>query len=174
MVAGNPVSQSHFFFYFAYGSNLLEERLHVQIKDAVFECTGRLSNYKLCFYDDSSRWHGALASVEEVPGEEVWGCVWRVPNSFADELDLQENVYKRLQVNIDVADSVISCRTYQYLLDSRKPALPSPHYKHVIVSGAIEHSLPPSYVAKLKEVKDNGYTGSVLVNLQALKNLPCK
>uniref|UniRef100_A0A914R107 Uncharacterized protein n=1 Tax=Parascaris equorum TaxID=6256 RepID=A0A914R107_PAREQ len=33
------------------------------------------------------------------------------------------------------------CRTYQYSDPDRQLALPSPHYKHVIVSGAIEHSL---------------------------------
>lgn len=171
MIAGNEPVIKGFFYYFAYGSNLLKERLDVQIKDAVFECVGCLSNYELCFYDHSSRWQGALASIEEQNGGEVWGCIWRVSNSFARELDLQENVYKRLQVDVKAFDSIISCRTYQYSKEDRKLAYPSPHYKYVIISGAVEHSIPAWYIEKLKAVKDNGYMGPIAVKLQALEEL---
>lgn len=39
---------------------------------------------------------GATASIEPKVGSYVWGCVWRVPHSFAEELDLQESGYHRL------------------------------------------------------------------------------
>uniref|UniRef100_A0A914D367 gamma-glutamylcyclotransferase n=1 Tax=Acrobeloides nanus TaxID=290746 RepID=A0A914D367_9BILA len=56
-----------FFYYFGYGSNLLKERIHVQIKEAVFESTGVLSCHELTFYDSSRRWFGAIASIEPKP-----------------------------------------------------------------------------------------------------------
>jgi len=84
------------FYYLSYGSNLLKERIMVQIKGAEFHSIGVLENYKLAFYDHGSRWCGALATIDAHEGEEVWGCVWKVPHSFATELDLQEGGYHRL------------------------------------------------------------------------------
>lgn len=89
-------SDDHF-HYFAFGSNLCSERIHVQIKGSVFVGTGRLKDYTLCFFDYGSRWRGAAASIEVMEGGEVWGCVWKVPHHFADELDLQEADYHRLE-----------------------------------------------------------------------------
>ena len=167
------------FLYFAYGSNLLEERIHVQVKGAVFLSIGLLPSYELCFFDQSRRWQGALASVEEKVGSHVWGCVWQVPNSFAAELDMQEAGYHRLQVDITLPPSspsvlgqkVLRCRTYQYSYQNRALAPPSPHYKHVILLGAIEHQLPSDYVEQLREIPTNGYKGSVELNLNAIKHL---
>lgn len=74
-------------------------------------------------------------------------------------------------MNVEVGDGIISCRTYQYSNPNRRPMPPSPHYKRVIVCGAIEHSLPLDYIRKLKAVKDNGYVGPVALDLVAIKRL---
>lgn len=42
---------------------------------------------------------GAAASIEPKLDSHVWGCVWRVPHSFSDELDIQESSYYRLRGN---------------------------------------------------------------------------
>uniref|UniRef100_A0A915PT67 gamma-glutamylcyclotransferase n=1 Tax=Setaria digitata TaxID=48799 RepID=A0A915PT67_9BILA len=143
----------------------------VQVKLAKYVNKGLLLNYRLEFYDHGLRWMGAVASVEQSKGDEVWGCVWHVPWSFSDELDLQESGYHRLDVSIRVGNSTIVCRTYQYSNPNRQRKLPSPHYKFVIICGAIEHSLPSDYIKKLRAVKDNGYKGSITIDLDALKDL---
>uniref|UniRef100_F1L1R1 gamma-glutamylcyclotransferase n=2 Tax=Ascaris suum TaxID=6253 RepID=F1L1R1_ASCSU len=171
MAPREPTHISDFFRYFAYGSNLLNERIHVQVKRAVFEGVGVLRGHKLVFYDHGQRWMGAVASIERSHDEEVWGCIWRVENSFAAELDKQENGYHRLSVEVEMNGEPLICRTYQYSNPDRQLALPSPHYKHVIVSGAIEHSLPAGYIGKLKAINDNGYVGPVKLDLQVLKEL---
>ncbi|GMR39645.1 hypothetical protein PMAYCL1PPCAC_09840, partial [Pristionchus mayeri] len=160
-----------YFNYFAYGSNLLKERIHVQISGAEFVCTGRLPHYELIFAGFGHRWMGAAASVREKKGDEVWGCVWRVPNSFATELDKQENWYDRRSVFVETGSGEIVCRTYQMRDADGNENKPSPHYKLVIVNGAIEHELPPAYVDRLKSVKDNGYRGPVQVPISFLKSL---
>uniref|UniRef100_A0A0R3RIF0 gamma-glutamylcyclotransferase n=1 Tax=Elaeophora elaphi TaxID=1147741 RepID=A0A0R3RIF0_9BILA len=160
-----------FFYYFAYGSNLLDERIHLQIKSAKYVSTGSLSNYRLDFYDHALRWMGAVASVELSKGDEVWGCVWQVPWSSSDELDKQESGYHRFDVDIKVQSSAITCRTYRYSNPNRQRKLPSPHYKLVIISGAIEHSLPSDYIEKLKAIEDNGYKGPIAVDLIVLNDL---
>ncbi|VDL79600.1 unnamed protein product [Nippostrongylus brasiliensis] len=97
------------FYYFAYGSNLLKERIQVQ----------------------------------------VHGCVWRVPEEFASELDAQE------AVPIDCDGCMIECRTYQYSDSKASSQPPSPHYKTVIIAGAIENSLPSSYVKGIASENNN-------------------
>ncbi|KAE9416821.1 hypothetical protein Angca_004043 [Angiostrongylus cantonensis] len=162
---------TRFFYYFAYGSNLLKERIRVQIKGAEFERNGVLKNYELDFVANSTRWHGGLATIKEKWGAEVYGCVWRIPEEFADELDLQEKGYHRLTVRIECVNSVIECRTYQYS-DSKAPSLPpSPHYKTVILAGAVENSLPASYVKSLERIVDNGYKGRVEVDIEVIRHL---
>ncbi|WKX95590.1 hypothetical protein Q1695_012222 [Nippostrongylus brasiliensis] len=159
------------FYYFAYGSNLLKERIQVQIKGAEFECCGMLKHYVLDFVATSKRWHGGLATIKEKKGAEVHGCVWRVPEEFASELDAQEAGYHRLTVPIDCDGCMIECRTYQYSDSKASSQPPSPHYKTVIIAGAIENSLPSSYVKDLASLPDNGYKGPVEVDIDVIKHL---
>ncbi|ETN72041.1 hypothetical protein NECAME_19044, partial [Necator americanus] len=76
----------------------------------------------------------------------VQGCVWRVPEEFAEELDRQEAGYHRLSVPIECADCIVECRTYQYSDEKASSEPPSPHYKTVIIAGAVENSLPAAYI----------------------------
>lgn len=55
-----------------------------------------LRHYKVAFFDFGMRWMGAVASIERAEDDEVWGCVWRVPLKYSDELDLQEKGYNRM------------------------------------------------------------------------------
>ncbi|KAF3833876.1 hypothetical protein F7725_025080 [Dissostichus mawsoni] len=60
------------FMYFAFGSNLLKERLQLANPTAIFCSTGRLKAYKLNFglykkYVDNL-WHGGVATIESCRG----------------------------------------------------------------------------------------------------------
>ncbi|KAL3083976.1 hypothetical protein niasHS_008848 [Heterodera schachtii] len=171
------------FHYFSYGSNLLTERIHVHITGAEFVTAALLPDFELTFFDRSERWQGAIASVERKPSARVWGCVWRVSNALATVLDAQECGYHRMDVNVllvdpdSVADPSIPptsmlCRTYQYSNPDRQHNCPSPHYKHVIVTGAREHRLPSAYIESLiNNVPTNGYRGPITLKLQAIQHL---
>jgi hypothetical protein len=50
-------------------------------------------------------------------------------------------------------------------------AAPSPHYREVIIAGAVEHKLPNDYINELREVSTNGFNGSVNIDLKAIKHL---
>ncbi|KAI1693298.1 AIG2-like family domain-containing protein [Ditylenchus destructor] len=147
------------FYYFAFGSNLLTERIHINIPTAQFVSIGHLQNYTLEFYGNSSIWHGGVASIDRRRGAKVWGCIWKVPNSFASALDRQEHSYRRLDVDITQPLSYhrrnVRCRTYQYKNVEVGKQRPSPRYKHVIVTGAQQHHLPDSYIERLKKIKTN-------------------
>ncbi|XP_012890617.1 PREDICTED: gamma-glutamylcyclotransferase isoform X2 [Dipodomys ordii] len=79
------------FLYFAYGSNLLSERIHLRNPSAEFCCVARLQDFKLDFGNfqgkTSERWHGGIATVFQSPGDEVWGVVWKMNESNLSSLD---------------------------------------------------------------------------------------
>jgi len=161
-----------FFYYFGFGSNLLAERLRYRITGAEFVGIGVLQDYELGFGGYGNRWKGAAATIFKTVDEQVWGVVWKVPHSFSETLDEQESSYHRLHVPILMTSGeTIDCRTYQMTDVTSGDHLPSPHYKHVIVSGAIEHKLPEHYIDKLKNMRDNGYIGHVFIDLTVLNEL---
>ncbi|CAI5442274.1 unnamed protein product [Caenorhabditis angaria] len=160
-----------FFWYFAYGSNLLAERIHHRQKGAEYFCNGKLENFALRFVHNSSRWQGALATVIETPGNDVWGCVWKIPKEYSESLDKQESGYHRLNVTLQTPEGPITCRTYQFSNLQANFTLPSPHYKLVIVEGGKEHNLPAEYIKNLEEIPDNKFQGKVEVDIPILEKL---
>ncbi|XP_071239391.1 gamma-glutamylcyclotransferase-like [Salvelinus alpinus] len=122
------------FLYFAYGSNLLKERLQLKNPSASIHCVARLKDYKLIFGNykglASDRWHGGVATIENSPADEVWGVVWRMNVADLESLDSQENVrlwaYSPVEVNMKTRDQELNCRTY--IMNSCIYAPPSPQY----------------------------------------------
>ncbi|XP_014015139.2 gamma-glutamylcyclotransferase-like [Salmo salar] len=83
--------ETHTFLYFAYGSNLLKERLQLKNPSASIHCVTRLKDYKLIFGNykglASDRWHGGVATIENSPADEVWEVVWRMNVADLESLD---------------------------------------------------------------------------------------
>uniref|UniRef100_A0AAV2MGQ0 Gamma-glutamylcyclotransferase n=1 Tax=Knipowitschia caucasica TaxID=637954 RepID=A0AAV2MGQ0_KNICA len=157
------------FLYFAYGSNLLKERLQLKNPSAAVHCVARLQDYRLVFGNHrgmaSERWHGGVATIERSPGEEVWGVVWRMSLNDLDSLDMQENVtlgaYSPVELVVRSRGAKLSCRTY--IMNSCVYAPPSPQYLKVMVMGALQNGLPAEYQAKLRLIKTNMYQGPLPV-----------
>ncbi|XP_025757916.1 gamma-glutamylcyclotransferase a isoform X2 [Oreochromis niloticus] len=125
-----------FFLYFAFGSNLLKERLQLANPSAKFYQTGRLKDYKLNFglwkeHIDNNAWHGGVATIESYPGAEVWGVIWTLNNEHLSSLDDQEGVkagiYSPLEVSVETDNGTVLCRTYQ--MNNFHACPPSPQYK---------------------------------------------
>ena len=96
------MSQSRF-LYFAFGSNLLTERIHINNPSAVFKSIAKLSNHKLDFTYFSQRWKGAAATIVPDAGAEVWGVLWELDMKHLETLDKQESVptiYNRKSVEV--------------------------------------------------------------------------
>jgi len=183
---------SDHFYYFGYGSNLLAERLHVLNPSAVYVCNGMITGYRLGFGGNSKTWGGSAATILEDKGDVVCGVVWKLEREHSLTLDLQESRYRRLYVDVKILPandenvaytngysaqfSTIHCRTYQMILpndgqiENQPPALPSPQYKQVIVTGAKEHKLPLDYRKRLEAMPDNGFPGPALVKLSIFEN----
>ncbi|XP_051922562.1 gamma-glutamylcyclotransferase b isoform X1 [Hippocampus zosterae] len=182
------MEDSHNFLYFAYGSNLLKERLQLKNPSATLHCVARLKvrsstavphktsrlyadnsflfqDYKLVFGNykglASERWHGGVATIERSPGDEVWGVVWKMNESDLKSLDSQENVMLGAYspVEISVRTKGQELCCRTYLMNSCVYAAPSPQYLLVIVMGAEQNRLPKHYQEKLKAIKTNKYEG---------------
>ncbi|XP_036309657.1 gamma-glutamylcyclotransferase isoform X1 [Pipistrellus kuhlii] len=154
--------------YFAYGSNLLTERIHLRNPSAEFCCVARLQDFKLDFGNPqgktSETWHGGIATIFHSPGDEVWGIVWKMNKSNLSSLDKQEGVnsgtYAPMEVNVYTQEGKkITCRSYQ--MKNYESAPPSPQYKKVICMGAKENGLPLEYQKKLNAIEPNDYRGRV-------------
>ncbi|XP_062423840.1 gamma-glutamylcyclotransferase isoform X3 [Rhea pennata] len=173
--------------YFAYGSNLLRERLLLSSPSAVRGAVARLQkvfklqlmlscslaaamDFKLAFGHHQGRisplWHGGTATIVQSPGDEVWGVVWKMNTSNLSSLDKQEGVedgiYAPIEVNVHTqAGEVLTCRSYQMRDWVCGP--PSPQYKKVICMGAKQNGLPMDYQKKLEAIETNNYAGPVPV-----------
>ncbi|XP_054847767.1 gamma-glutamylcyclotransferase [Eublepharis macularius] len=167
---GDHNCEEEHFLYFAYGSNLLLERITLRNPSASFHAIANLQDYKLAFGSPQGRpsltWHGSTATILQSPGDEVWGIVWRMNSNDLGSLDKQEGVegglYVPIEVNVNTqGGKILRCRSYQmndYVCD-----LPSPHYKKVICMGAKQNGLPTDYQKKLETIETNNYMGNVPV-----------
>ncbi|XP_052653071.1 gamma-glutamylcyclotransferase isoform X2 [Harpia harpyja] len=126
------------FLYYAYGSNLLRERLLLSNPSAALCALARLQDFKLEFGHHQGRtssvWHGGTATIVESPGDEVWGIVWKMNTSNLSSLDKQEGVedgiYVPIEVNVHTqAGKVLTCRSYQ--MKDYVCGPPSPQYKRI-------------------------------------------
>ncbi|XP_013861259.1 gamma-glutamylcyclotransferase a [Austrofundulus limnaeus] len=164
------MSSSGRFMYFAFGSNLLKERLQLANPSATFFSTGRLKDYRLnfglCGKNVVTAWHGGVATIEFCPGSEVWGVIWSL--SFDDfySLDEQEGVsrgkYSPLEVSVEMDKGTIICRTYQ--MNNFLTCLTSPQYKQVMCMGAEQNGLPKEYLRKLEALQTNNYSGPTVLD----------
>ncbi|KAK2921093.1 gamma-glutamylcyclotransferase a [Channa argus] len=163
------------FLYFAFGSNLLKERLQLANPSAIFCTIGRLKDYKLNFGQwekhGENNWHGGVATVEFCPGAEVWGVIWTLSNDNITSLDKQEGValgiYSPLEVSVETDEGTMLCRTYQ--MNNFHASLPSPQYKQVLCLGAEQNGLPAEYLKSLKVILTNNYSGpSILDQLKTV------
>jgi len=158
------------FLYFAYGSNLLTERIHINNPSAIFKDIARVDGYKLDFNHFSKRWQGAAATIIEAPGDHLWGVLWELDHEHLATLDRQEgvhrNVYKRIHIPVELpSGETVMAVSYQLVDTKDDLRLPSGVYKDVIIQGAREHNMPDQYIDKLQQIQDNGYRGEVAVKL---------
>jgi len=158
------------FLYFAYGSNLLKQRIHLNNPSAVQKGIGKVEGYRLDFNYFSQRWKGAAATIVEDKQADVWGVIWELDQEHQETLDRQEGVsngiYRPLTVTAVTPDgSSCSCRSYQLVTPPETDRRPSAVYHDVIVRGAVESGLPGDYVERLRAIENNGYSGRVEVEL---------
>ncbi|CAG9581605.1 unnamed protein product [Danaus chrysippus] len=162
------------FLYFAYGSNLLKKRIHINNPTAVFIGIGKLNEHQLDFIKYSENWRGSSATIIPTQDHYIWGAIWRLHNNDMKSLDRQEGVdtnwYFPKSVEVVTPEGEkLKCRTYQQTINPplRAPGeelpierRPSSTYMDCIIKGAVECNLPEDYIVKLKKIPHNGQKAS--------------
>ncbi len=141
------------FLYFAYGSNLLSQRLRARTPSAVALGCAVLRGHEL-------RWHMASrdgsgkCDVVSGPGtgQTVHGVVYRIASDEKKALDTAESLgvgYRQQIVEVELGAETAHALVYQALRVDAS-ILPYDWYKTLVVSGALEHGLPALYRQQLK------------------------
>jgi len=141
--------------YFAFGSNLLKERITINNPSAEFVDIAKLEGYRLEFNYYSQRWRGAAATVNPLeechgprqPLDHVWGVLWQLHARDIPHLD------------------DVQARTYRLIRPLEEDRRPSKVYRDVILRGARQNGIPQDYLAFLEGIEHNGYDSDVDVKL---------
>ena len=137
--------------YFAYGSNLLRERLLARCPGLVFSGLATLTAHRLTFDKASTDGSGKCA-FEPADASEVLGVLWDVPDTELAKLDRAEGVgygYERCQVTVQQADRESEVLTYQ--TTNRQAGLqPYDWYLALVLAGAEQQGMPPEYIDRLR------------------------
>ncbi|KAJ2948137.1 hypothetical protein O0L34_g9937 [Tuta absoluta] len=161
-----------YFYYFAYGSNLLPSRMHINVPSAINCSTARLDGWRLDFQSlpKLQRWNGAVATIVKDESATVFGNLWRISNEESDNLDRQEgvplNYYKREQVNFVMFRNNVTVSGWTYVMVDQPlktppekiplPRRPSRTYLQVILFGAIASYIPVSHIEYIQRFPHNG------------------
>jgi cation transport regulator ChaC len=116
-----------------------------------------LPGYKLCFHkrssDESSKCNAFQTGSDS---DVIWGVVFNIPPSEKQTLDRAEGLGKGYNEKIvDVitpsGDHVTAITYYADKTAIAEGLSPYSWYKELVLNGAMEHGLPPEYIASLIE-----------------------
>jgi gamma-glutamylcyclotransferase len=132
--------------YFAYGSNMLRERLRARVPSAGAIGVAMLPDYRLDFAKVSTDKSGK-ADVVRVPGSSTYGVLFELDERELAALDRAEGAdYQRDLIDVGFGDAVVKACCY-FAKDSRRQVglLPYCWYVALIKAGATQHALPETY-----------------------------
>jgi AIG2-like family len=151
--------------YFAYGSNLCVEQMVERCPSGQVVGRAMLPDHALVFPRRSVRRNCGVASITASLGSVVWGAVYRLTpadianldgcEGYAATRDPGENAYNKHDVAV-LRDGIPGggIRVFTYIAISVPGRhLPSADYRGLMIQGAYQHRLPPSYVAALEALE---------------------
>jgi len=132
--------------YFAYGSNLMVDRMRERGAEFVSARPAVLRDHRLTF-DKPARDGSARANVTRALGGRVWGVLYEVSRDGLEALRLFESGYDLVEVlvectRVDGGVEVLPARTFMVLSDRRTDAPPARSYLSTILEGIRQHDLP--------------------------------
>ncbi len=143
-------------YYFAYGSNMLSERLQSRCASAKARRVACADNWVLTFSKRSQDGSGK-ATISTATGDRVFGVVFDLDESELPALDRFEGVGKgydrkdNFPIYIPGSQRQLSVVTYIASPSCIDTDLkPFDWYLNLIIAGARQHALPPEYVPALE------------------------
>lgn len=147
--------ESPTFLYFAYGSNMLTQRLRERTPSARVVSAAALHGHALRWHKVSRDGSAKCDAVPAAPDSVVHGVVFEIDRAEKPALDLAEGIgmgYREKIVEVATERGPLQAWTYQ-ATNTDHLALPYTWYRSLVVAGAKEHGLPQDYVAALEATR---------------------
>ena len=138
--------------YAAYGANLDPERMALRAPHSPLQGTGWLQGWRLTFGGGGNGWDGALGTVVEDPGHQVYVTLYDL--TPADERSLDEwegaaiGLFRKIRVRVQTLDG--DALAWIYVLDAYECGLPNAHYLGMLADAAEAGVAPDDYVEALR------------------------
>ena len=114
--------------------------------------TGWLQDWRLTFGGEDLGWEGALATVVEARGHQVFAVLYEVSEADEATLDQWDGVtlgyYRKSKVRVATLDGDVLA--WLYVLNDYEGGLPSARYLGILADAAESAGAPPDYVAGLR------------------------
>lgn len=141
--------------YFAYGSNMLRERLLARCPQVRLVGRAWLHEHRLTFDKFSATDDSGKGAFEPASGSCLPGVLWHLPACDQAALDHAEGAgrgYERMLAGV-IRDDGTAVQALSYRAIDRRPGLqPWDWYLDLVIAGAIQQQLPPSHVQWLRAV----------------------
>ena len=143
--------------YFAYGSNMLEQRLRApeRVPGAVCLTNVFASKYRLRFNKKSIDNSGKCNIVQTGAADDsVLGVLFEIPEAQRRKLDVAEGYghgYDYANIDVHLPDGTIERALAYVATVTDGKLLPYSWYHQLVVAGAEQHGLSADYIAKLRE-----------------------
>ena len=138
--------------YAAYGSNMDPAQMKERAPHSPTAGTGWLQGWRLTFGGEDYTWEGALSTVVEEPGSQVFVVLYDVPEPDEAQLDRWEGgelgLHKKLRLRVATLDG--SVLAWIYVLNAYEGGEPSARYLGVIADAAESAGAPDDYVNELR------------------------
>ena len=138
--------------YAAYGSNMDPEQMVLRAPHSPQRGTGWMVGWRLTFGGEDLGWEGALATVVEEAGSQVFVSLYDLTD--ADEAALDEwegsdlGLYTKIRVRVATLDGDVTA--WIYVLDAYEGGLPSARYLGIMADAAEAAGAPDDYVQDLR------------------------
>jgi gamma-glutamylcyclotransferase len=141
--------------YFAYGSNMLHQRLRARVPSAEPLAIGELDGYRLAWHKVGRDGSGKcdVVSVPD-PAAIVHGVLYEIAAEHKPALDAAEGLHRGYALEwFSVRAGGVERQAFAYVATHVDPALqPYSWYHALVVAGARQHGLPASYLQRLHAV----------------------
>ena len=138
--------------YAAYGTNLDAEQMLQRCPHSPLVGAGWLIGWRLTFGGEDMGWEGALATVVEDVGDQVFVMVYDVNTQDEEALDRWESastgLYRKIRVRVQLLTG--EELAWLYVLDGYEGGLPSARYLGMMADAAEKAGAPDDYVAGLR------------------------
>ena len=150
-LGGITVAKNGKIIYFAYGSNMLHQRLQKRVSSAIPLGIATLDDYNLVWHKKSKDGSTKCSIVKGNDKDEVYGVLYEFDPSQKSALDKAEGLgygYEEADVEVLYKGKNITAKTY-YATDIIEKILPYKWYKAFVIAGARSNKLPEDYLEEL-------------------------